>query len=60
MQSSDNIPCLVRVGRKFVNEENIRAIKRDGANTRIQFMHGDDLLVELDYNKVKALFPRVK
>lgn len=56
----NNIVCLVRLNGKFVDENNIRGIKRDGANTRISFTHGEDMIVEMPFEKVKALFPKVK
>lgn len=55
-----DVVCLVRLGGRFLKEENIRAIKRDGAKTKILFIHGDDLTVDVDYDKVKALFPRLR
>jgi hypothetical protein len=58
--NSENIPCLVRLNGKFLDERNIRGIRRDGAHTRITFIHGDDMVVEMPFDKVKALFPKVK
>ncbi len=59
-RAAADINCLVRLNGTFLNEKNIRAIKRDGVNTRIQFIHGEDMLVNLAFEKVKALFPKVK
>jgi hypothetical protein len=56
----ENIGCLVRLNGMFLDEKNIRGIKRDGANTRLVFTHGDDMLVAQPFDKVKALFPKVK
>jgi hypothetical protein len=56
----ENITCSVRLNGKFLDENIIRGIKRDGANTRIIFTIGEDMIVELPFEKVKALFPKVK
>lgn len=59
-KAQSDINCLVRLNGKFIDETNIRAIKRDGANTRIVFIHGDDMVVAVPFDKVKALFPKVR
>jgi hypothetical protein len=47
----NNIVCLVRLNGKFVDESNIRGIKIDGANTRISFTHGEDMVVDMPFER---------
>ena len=46
-----------KIGKYFIHQENIRSISRKGKGTSITLFHGDDLLVNLSYDKLSVLLP---
>jgi hypothetical protein len=48
-------PILIKIGKHFIPEKNIRSFARSGKATRISMIDGDDILVDLDYDKVAEL-----
>lgn len=45
------------MGNHFIDQDNIRAIKREGKGTRIDLIKGGDIFVEVEYDKIKPLIP---
>jgi hypothetical protein len=50
----------IKLGPYFIREDNIRSIKRMGSGTKIIRILGEDIVVEVDYEKVKGLLPSSK
>ena len=48
----------VKVGKHFIDQNNIRAISRKGKNTVIGLFSGKDIVVDVSYDKVKSLLPQ--
>ena len=48
-----------RIDKYFINQDNIRALSRKGMGkgTTIRMHHGDDVRVNVDYDKLLKLFP---
>lgn len=49
-----------KIGRYFINQDNIRALSRKGMGkgTLIRMYQGDDLMVDVDYDKLIDLLPK--
>ncbi|GEM_PF-1025551 len=45
----------IKLNNFFIRESNIRAVKRYGNNTIIERYEGDNLIIPVDYDKVKKL-----
>lgn len=60
MENSDKITTWIRLDGKFIDQEKIRSIKRNGNKTRISLISGADLTVNIEYDKVKQLLPQIK
>lgn len=54
---SSKIPVWWKVGKYFIHQENIRSLKRKGKGTSISVFQGEDLLLNVDYDKLSALLP---
>ncbi|MBI4932098.1 MAG: hypothetical protein HY841_15175 [Bacteroidetes bacterium] len=54
---STKTPVWWKLGKYFIHQENIRSISRKGKGTSITMFHGDDLLVNVSYDKLKTLLP---
>jgi len=48
-----------KIDKYFINQDNIRALSRKGIRkgTTIKMHHGDDVFVNVDYDKLLELFP---
>lgn len=48
-----------KVGKHFIKEDNIRALSRKGfgKGTEIRMFEGEDLFVDVDYDKLIKLLP---
>lgn len=51
------VTVWIKAGKAFVNQDNIRAVKRHGRNTYISVVAGDDLVVDMKYDKFMELLP---
>ncbi len=49
------IKTWIKLGDLFIDEENIRSIRKIGNNTIIEKIQGQNIMVEMDYSKVKKL-----
>lgn len=56
-KNPNKTPVWWKVKKYFIHQENIRAISRKGKGTAISLFHGDDLLVDINYDKVSILLP---
>lgn len=56
-KNNRKITTWIKVGNQFVDQENIRAVKRLGEQTKIFVMMGKDIVVNAPYEKVLALLP---
>jgi len=54
------ITIWINAGGQLINQDNIRAIKREGKGTRISLLKGDDIVVQTDYDKFKMMLPNSK
>ncbi len=60
LKSNEKTAVWWKLGKYFIHQENIRSIKRKGKGTAITFFHGEDLLVNVKYDKLKILLPSDK
>ncbi len=51
------ITVSLLIGDHFINEDNIQSLKREGSGTRIILLKGEDIVVPVSYDKVKAIVP---
>ena len=49
------IKTWIKLDNLFIDEENIRAIRKTGKNTIIEKVLGENVIVEINYAKVKKL-----
>ncbi|GAB4248447.1 MAG: hypothetical protein Kow0079_00530 [Vicingaceae bacterium] len=49
------IKVWIKLKNYFIEESNIRKIINEGKFTRIKRFSGDDIIVEMDYDKVMEL-----
>jgi len=49
------IKTWLKLDQYFIDEENIRAIKKKGKTTIIERMIGDDIVVNIEYEKLKGI-----
>lgn len=49
------IKTWIKLGDLFIDEDNIRSIRKIGKNTIIEKIQGQNIMVEMDYSKVKKL-----
>lgn len=54
----NEIRILVKLGPHFLDEKNIRSYSRKGKGTLISQMKGDDIFVNVDYEKVQDILER--
>lgn len=48
---------LLKVGKYFIEQDNIRAVTRKGKNTVISLFKGADIIVTVDYDKIMQMLP---
>jgi hypothetical protein len=48
-----------KIGKYFINQDNIRALSRKGMGkgTMIRMYHGEDVRVDVDYDKLILMLP---
>lgn len=49
------IKTWIKLDDIFIDEENIRSIRKTGKNTIIEKIQGENIVVEINYAKVKKL-----
>lgn len=49
-----------KTGKYFIRQENIRSLRRKGRKTKISLFHGEDVTVDVDYDKLSVLLPSEK
>ncbi len=49
------IKTWVKLHHHFIDEENIRAFKKSGKTTIIERITGEDIVVNIEYSKLKHL-----
>lgn len=59
-KKSDKIITWIRINGQFIDQDNIRSIKREGDRTRISLIIGSDIIAPVEYDKVKQLLPSEK
>ncbi|MFQ5335306.1 MAG: hypothetical protein ACE5DN_04465 [Flavobacteriales bacterium] len=53
------IPILIKLEAHFIREDNIRAVSRHGTGTTVSLIMGEDITVNIEYEKVKAILPKI-
>ncbi len=53
------IPILIKLEDYFIREDNIRAVIRHGSGTSISLIMGEDIVVNIRYEKVKSILPEI-
>ena len=51
------ITTSILVGNQFIDQDKIRALKREGNGTRISLINGEDIVVTVSYEKMKNILP---
>ena len=46
-----------KIDRHFINQENIRALSRKGKYSVIRLFYGEDVTVNVNYDKLSVLLP---
>ena len=54
---SSKTPVWWKIGKYFIHQENIRSLKRNGKGTVISFFQGEDVTVNISYDKLRPLLP---
>ena len=49
----------LKIGNNFINQDNIRGLSRLGKKTRIERINGEDIVVDMDYDKVRSALPNI-
>lgn len=49
-----------KAGKYFIRQENIRSLRRKGRKTKISLFHGEDVTVDVEYDKLLVLLPSGK
>lgn len=59
-QNHDKTNVWWKLGRYFIHQDNIRSLSRKGKGTVITMFHGDDIHVDINYDKLSILLPSNK
>lgn len=60
MENTGNPTVLIKLRKYFIDQDNIRSVTRKGKNTVISLIKGDDVIVDIDYDKIIQLLPSRK
>lgn len=60
MNADSNPTILLKLGKHFIEQNNIRSVSRKGKNTVISLNKGADIIVNIEYDKVIQLLPLKK
>lgn len=52
---ASDIPILLKIGRHFVVQRQVRSVVRFGKGCKIMLSNGDELVVNVNYTKVADL-----
>mgnify|MGYP003342435921 CR=1 FL=1 len=55
---TNQIKTWIKIDQFFIDQENIRSVSRMGAQTRIERILGDAIVVNVSYEKVKSALPK--
>lgn len=55
----EKIKTWVKLNDLFIDESNIRSVRKNGKKTIIERIQGDAITVDLDYDKVNLLIKEV-
>lgn len=55
----EKIKTWLMLGDIFIDEENIRSVRKNGKQTIIERVQGEPLITNIDYDKVKLLIKEV-
>jgi hypothetical protein len=54
----EKIKTWIKIGKHFIDQENIHAVSRIGDRTRIERILGKPIIVDIDYKKIVAMLPK--
>jgi hypothetical protein len=54
-EPAKDIPILLKIGAYFIHEEMLRSVARFGRGSKITLSNGDELAVNVNYDKLSAL-----
>jgi len=54
----DKMPVWWKIDKYFIAQDNIHSLSRKGRKTVIRMYHGEDILVNVNYDKLSVLFPQ--
>lgn len=57
MADQKKIKIWIKLEDHFIDQENIRSVVRYGNQTKIERVLGSPIIVDIDYDKVKAILP---
>ena len=57
MSTGSTPTILLKLGKHFIEQDNIRSISRKGKSTVISLNKGADVIIDIDYDKVIQLLP---
>ena len=55
--NANKIKTWIKLKEHLIDQDNIRAVSRHGNKTRVERILGNDIIVSVPYDKVKALLP---
>ena len=55
----EKIKTWVKLNDLFIDESNIRSVRKNGKKTIIERIQGDPITIDLDYDKVNLLIKEV-
>ena len=54
-----DLKTWIKLGSVFIDQHNVRSMKRQGEGTLVERLNGEDIFVEISYDKVREAFPSV-
>lgn len=58
-KNMEKIKTWIKLKDLFIDENNIRAIQKNGKKTVIERIQGENIVVDIEYEKVKLLIKEV-
>tara|TARA_R110001592_G_scaffold166698_1_gene401869 strand:- start:12 stop:182 length:171 start_codon:yes stop_codon:yes gene_type:complete len=55
----EKIKTWIKLGDLFIDEANIRSVRKNGKQTIIERIQGEPILSTIDYDKVKLLIKEI-
>jgi hypothetical protein len=56
-QKEDKTTVWWKLGKYFIHQDNICSVSRRGKHSCIHLYHGEDIVVNVDYDKLSVLLP---